>query len=262
MESAMPQVITQLKIVSWLYIFCSIATFFLLVISFMQGRLYFYFNNANCAMKCFTNPLNQSIPNVVELHNDYKTCHEGYIILQDENESKDKQFSDTEKEKNDLIKTSDKPRKDWIICEKKLDAYKKYLEFIGSINRRIEIMGECMADLQMYCTYSKNGDYYNARNMIHNLTCEGDLSQDYYDKIKAPYGKMLKYVLMVKKNFTDLLITGNFEMMQEIYELRKDLPTDKCHFICILGVENLDTQFSSSYWRSFEDGWKFCSKYF
>ena len=58
------------------------------------------------------NPLNQSIPNVVELHNDYKICHEDYMILQDENERKDKQLSDTEKEKNDGIKSLDKTCKD------------------------------------------------------------------------------------------------------------------------------------------------------
>ena len=65
----------------------------------MQGRLHFYVNNVNCAVECFTNPLNQSIPDVVELDNDYKTCHEDYIILQDVNEKKDKQLLDKKKRK-------------------------------------------------------------------------------------------------------------------------------------------------------------------
>ena len=67
---------------------------------------------------------------------------------------------------------------------------------------------------------------------------------------------------MVKKNLTDLLITGNFEMMQEIYEQKKDLPTDNCRFICSLDVEDIDTQFNATYWKAFEDGWKLFSKYF
>ena len=72
----MPQVITQLKIVSWLYIICSIVVFFILVILFIKGRLYFYLNNASCAMNCFTNPLEQTISDVVELHKEYKTSQE------------------------------------------------------------------------------------------------------------------------------------------------------------------------------------------
>ena len=254
--------ITQLKIVSWLYIFCSIATFFILVISFMQGRLYFYFNNANCAVECFTNPLNQSIPNVVELHNNYKTCHEEYIILQDENERKDIKLSDTEKEINDLIKTLNKTRKDWNTSKKKLDAYKEYLDFIGSIDGRIQNMDTCNSYLKSYCDCLKDKDDDCAKRYFNYLKCEDDLPQNYYDKIKASYGRLLKDVLMVKKNLTNLLITGNFEMMQEIYEQKKDLPTDNCHFICSLDVEDLDTQFNATYWKAFEDGWKLFSKYF
>ena len=261
MGSVMPLVITQLKIVAWLYIFCFIVVFLILVFLFMQGRLHFYFNNANCAVECFTNSLDQNITNVVELHNNYKTCHEDYIILQDENERKDKQLSDTEKEKNGLFKTLNKTHKDWRTCKKKLDAYMKYLEFIGSIDGRIRYMDTCNSYLKGYCDCLKE-DYRCAKRFLGYLNCEDDLPQNYYDKIKVSYGRLLDDVLMFKKSLIDLLITGNFEMMQEIYEQKKYLPTDNCRFICSLDVEDIDAHFNATYWKAFEDGWKFFSKYF
>ena len=51
---------------------------------------FFYFNNANCAVECFTNPLNQSIPNVIELHKEHESCHENNIIKQEDNAKQSK----------------------------------------------------------------------------------------------------------------------------------------------------------------------------
>ena len=213
-------------------------------------------------MECFTNPLNQNFPNVVELHNNYKTCHEHYIILQDENERKDMQLSDTKKEKNDLIKTLNKTREDCNTYKKKLDVYEEYLDFIGSIDMQIRNMDTCNSYLKIYCHCLKMEDNNCAKRFFHYLECEDVLPQNYYDKVKESYGKLLRDVLMVKKNLTDLLITGDFEMIKEIYEQKKDVPTDNCHFICNLDVEDLDAQFNATYWKAFEDGWKLFSKYF
>ena len=143
-----------------------------------------------------------------------------------------------------------------------MDAYKKYLELIGSIDGRIQKMDTCYSYLKIYCDCLKDEDHHCAKRFLGYLNCEDNLPQNYYDKIKASDGELLQDVLMVKKNLTDLLITGNFEMMKEIYEQKKDLPTDNCHFICSLDVENIDTQFNATYWKAFEDGWKLFSKYF
>ena len=259
----MPQVITQLKIVSWLYIFCSIATFFILVISFMQGRLYFYFNNANCAVECFTNPLNQSIPDVVELHKEYVTCHENNIIKQEDYEKQSKQLAHTEKEKSDLITKLDETVKDRDACKQKLDTYKKYLDFIGSIDHRIESMDRCSSFLKSHCDCLKDDskDPGCAKRYFNYLKCENPLPQNYHDEIRVSYSTLLNDVIMVKKNLTHLLITGDFEMMKDIYEQKKDLPMDNCHFICSLDVENLNTE-NANYWKAFADGWKLFGKYF
>ena len=260
MGSVMPQVITQLKIVAWLYIICSIATFFILVISFMQGKLHFYFNNANCAVECFTNPLHQNIPNVVELDNDYKTCHEDYIILQDENENKDNQLSDTDKEKNDRIKTLNKTCEDCNTCKMKLDMYEESVKYIRSIDSQIQNMETCNSYLKAYCDCLKDEDHEGAERYFTYLKCEDILPQNYYNNTKASYDRLLNDVLMTRKNLTDLLITGNFKKMLAVYEPKKDLATvtDNCHFMCNLEVEDLHT----TYWRTFEDGWKLFSEYF
>ena len=208
------------------------------------------------------NPLNQSILNLVELHNYYKTCHEDYIILQDENERKDKQLSDTEKMIKGLNNDFNVINKELNTCTKKLDTYKKYLEFIGSIDGRIQNMDTCISYLKSYYDCLKEKDLYRAKRYLGYLKCKDVPSQNNYDIIKASYGELLNGVLMVKKDLTDLLITGNFEMMQERIERKKDLLTDSCHFICSLDVEDLHAQFNVTYWKAFEDGWKLFSKYF
>ena len=261
MESAMPQVITQLKIVSWLYIICSIVVFFILVILFMQGRLYFYFNNASCAMKCFTNPLEQAISDIVELHKEYKTSQENYIILQQNYAQQTKQLEDMKKQKNDLDIELGKTVTHRDVYKQKLDSYKIYLDFIGSIDVRIRNMDMCNSFLKLHCDCLKDDkeDPGCAIRYYKHLNCENALSQDHHDKIKTSYTSLLANVIMVKKNLTELLITGNFAMMQEIYEQKKDLPMDNCHFICSLDVEN---KVNASYWQQFSEGWKLFSKYF
>ena len=263
MESIMPQVITQLKIVAWLYIFGSIVTFFILVILFMQGRLYFYFNNANCAVECFTNPLDQSIPDVVELHEKYLTCHKNYIIKQEDYGKQSKQLAHTENEKSNLTIKLDKTVEDRDACKQKLDTYKKYLDFIGSIDHRVKSMDTCSSYLKSHCDCLKDDskDPGCADRYLDHLKCENALPQNYHDEIRSSYSMLLNEVIMVKKNLTHLLIKGNFEMMKEIYEQKKDLPMDNCHFICSLDVENLNTQ-NASYWKKFADGWQLFSKYF
>ena len=205
----------------------------------MQGRLYFHFNNANCAVECFTNALSQSVPNVVELQRKYESCHKNSIILQD----------------------NCKIQKDQDNCKKKLDAYKKYLEFIGSIDERIKNMDTCNSYLKIYCDCVKDKDEGCANRYLKYLNCEGALPQDYHNKIKASYSRLLDDVIMVKKNLINLLTTGDFDLMQEIYGQKKNLPLDNCRFICSLDVD-LDTQFNATYWKTFADGWQLFRKYF
>ena len=216
MESIMPQVITQLKIVAWLYILCSIVTISILIISFMQGRLFFYFSNANCAVECFTNPLNQSIPNVVELHKEYVTCHENNTVKQEDNAKQSKQLEHTEKEKSHLMTKLDETVKDRDTCKDKLHAYKKYLDFIGSIDHRIKSMDTCNSYLKSHCDCLKDKDLGCAKRYFEYLNCENDLPQNYHDEIRSSYSTLLNDVIMVKKNLTHSLVTGNFEMMKEI----------------------------------------------
>ena len=121
----MSQVITQLKIFAWLYIFCSICALFILAILFIQGRLHFYFNNVNCAVECFTNPLDQTISNVVELHKDYTAYRKKHIIMQNENDKQAKQLANITEEKKNLDKKLEEAEKDRDSFKKKLDAYKE-----------------------------------------------------------------------------------------------------------------------------------------
>ena len=262
MELIMPQVITQLKIVAWLYILCSIVTFSILIISFMQGRLFFYFNNANCAVECFTNPLDQSIPNVVELHKEYAICHENNIIKQEDNAKQAKQLAHTEKEKSDLFIKLDETVEDRDACKQKLNTYKTYLDFIGSIDLRIKSMDTCNSYLKIHCDCLKDKDSGCADRYFKYLSCESALPQNYHDAIRDSYNTLLDDVMMVKKNLTHLLIKGDFEMMKEIYEQKKNLPTDNCHFICSLNAENVNTQHNATHWKAFTEGWKLFSKYF
>ena len=262
MEWLVPHVITQLKTVAWLYNFCIVVTFGILVILFMQGKVHFYFSNANCAIECFANLLNQNISNVVELHKEYVTCHENNIIVQENCAKQAKKLTDIEKEKNDSIIKLNEILKDRDDYKQKLDAYKTYLDFIGSIDQRIRSMDTCNSYLKSYCDCLKDKDSGCAKRYLLYLSCEDALPQDYHDKIMVSYNKLLNDVIWIKKNLTDLLITGNFRMMQEIYEQKKALPMDNCHFICSLDVVNLDTQFNASYWKAFKDGWRLFSKYF
>ena len=85
-------------------------------------------------MECFTNPLNQSIPNVIELHKEHESCHENNIIKQEDNAKQSKQLADTEKEKRDLLIKLNETVEDRDTCKQKLNSYKTYLDFIGSID--------------------------------------------------------------------------------------------------------------------------------
>ena len=182
--------------------------------------------------------------------------------MQDENKKQAKNLVDIKNEKNDLIKKLDKMQKDWDACKKKLDAYKKYLEFIGSIDGRIQKMDTCNSYVKIYCDCVKDKDVGCSKRYLKYLNCKDGLPQNYHDKIKISYSKLLDDVIMIKKNLTYLLITGDFVLMQKIYEDKKNLPLDNCQFICSLDVEDLDVQFNNTYWKKFADGWQFFRKYF
>ena len=193
---------------------------------------------------------------------DNTTYYEKYIIVQDNYTTQARLLAQIEKAKNDLFKQLGETDKDWNTCKQKLNAYNKYLKFIGSIDERIQKMDTCYSYLQTYCINLGKNDYEGAKRFLGYLGCKDALPATYYDKIQASYGILLSDVMMVKKNLTNLIVTGNFTVMQEIYEQKKNLPVDDCHFICSLDVENLDTQFNTTYWKTFQDGWQMFRKYF
>lgn len=155
------------------------------------------------------------------------------------------------KQKNNLDMELGETVTERDVYKQKLDSYKIYLDFIGSIDLRIMKMDTCNSYLKFHCDCLKEDDPGCAKRYFKYLNCEDALSQDHHDKIKTSYNSLLANVIMVKKNLTELLITGNFEMMQEIYEQKKDLPMDNCHFICSLDVEN---KANASYWQQFSEG--------
>ena len=213
-------------------------------------------------MECFTNPLNQTISDVVELHEKYKTCHENNIILQQNYSIQAKQLTDMEKEKNDSIITLNNTVIKQDACEQNLHSYKTYLDFIGSINHRIQNMDVCNSLLKSYCDCLKDGDSGCVGRFFKYLSCEDALPQTYNDKFKAAFNKLLADVIMVRKNLTELLITGDFKMMEEIYEQKKNLPMDNCQFICSLDVQSIDSD-NATYWKKFSDAWNnIFSQYF
>ena len=202
-------------------------------------------------------PLNQ-VNGELDMYMEFLTK---IVTLEEENKRINKQLYDTKIQNSKLILASDKTHEDWNTCKKELDAYKKYLALTESIDTRIQDMDTCISFLKSYCDCLKDEDHHCAKQFFGYLKCEDVLPQNYYDKIKASYHRLLKDILMVKMNLTDLLITGNFEMMQGIYEQKKGFLTDNCHFICNLEVEDLDAQFNATYWKAFEDSWKLFTKY-
>ena len=120
-------------------------------------------------------------------------------------------------------------------------------------------MDTCNSYVKTYCVCVKEKDDECAKRYLKYLNCEKALHQNYHDKIKISYGKLLHDVIMVKNNLTHLLITGDFDVMQEIYEQKKNLPLDNCQFICSLDVQNLD---NATYWKTFADSWQLFHKYF
>ena len=125
-------------------------------------------------------------------------------------------------------------------------------------------MDACNSFLKSHCDCLKDDSKEPgcAKRYLELLKCESNLPQNYHDEIRASYNTLLTEVITVKKNLTRLLITGDFEMMKEIYEQKKDLPMDNCHFICSLDVENLNIQHNATYWKAFAEGWKLFGKYF
>ena len=208
------------------------------------------------------NPLDQTIPNVVELHKNYISCYEAYIIMQDKNKRQDKQLADIQIEKNDLIQALDNTRNELGTSKGKLNSYKMYLEFIGSIANVIHNMDMCKSYLEVYCYCSMNKNAKCAERYYKYLNCKDAIPENHYTTIKGPYIELLDQVLTLKTNLTQLLINGNFELLEEVYEANKDFPMDNCQFICDLDVENVNSKFAESKWKFFEDGWKFFSRYF
>ena len=168
------------------------------------------------------------------------------------------------KEKSDLLIKLDETVEDQDACKQKLNSYKTYLDFIRSIDLRIKRVDTCNSYLKSHCDCLKDKDPACADRYFKYLSCDSALPQNYHDEIRTSCSTLLNDVIMVKKNLTHahLLIQGNFEMMEEIYEQKKNLPTDSCHFICSLNAENVNTQHNATHWKAFAEGWKLFSKYF
>lgn len=146
--------------------------------------------------------------------------------------------------------------------KKKFIIYEGHLRLIGSIDYRIKQMEMCKLQLQQYCSLIENGkssDKEEIKNemerLLDYLECKTEISQDHFKKVKASYARLLNNVLMTKKNLTNLIIKGDFEKMKAAQNREKNLPSDNCHFICDLDVE--DSESSYNYGKAFEKAWEF-----
>jgi len=224
----------------------------------MQRRLHTNSANIDCAMQCFTNQLDQNILSILEqqtsclaenkqLQINLTSCN----CTQDDYKQKYIQQSalldDVNKEKEKLI------------------IYEGHLQLIKSIGDRIKQMQKCKLVLQQYCLLigkeePSDSEKIEIDQLVSFLECKSKISQDHFSKVQAPFYRLLEHVLITKKNLTDLIIQGDFTKMKEAQEQEKNLPSNNCHFICDIDVEDLDESFNYS--KAFETAWKIYSKVF
>ena len=313
-----------LKIALWA---CSIligSVLFALVTT--HGGLHAHSNNINCAIECLKNPLNQSIPNMLDqrasclvekqrLEMDLGECKQNLRDSRENYTTEVQRLANMKKEKDVAVSEKDQIKNDYeqsytnveleknimfkqkksclvekgqlqgrlIRCRinsielksllnnatnksKQLATYIEHLQLLEVIDNHTRELHTCRVWLKEYCTLKQKSstlDKYDNDTMntfAEWLGCEDPLlDASHYDKILPSFTRRVKSILEVREMLEQMLIKGDFKAMRKAQEGVKNLPSEKCKFLCTYNEDEenkeSDDESSSFAAKAFEGGW-------
>ena len=102
--------------------------------------------------------------------------------------------------------------------------------------------------LKEYCELKSKGESklteYERDKMnrfLRYLGCNKAISNNHYHRTFVSFNEKLKSLLETKEYLVELLISGDFKVMETTQDQLKDLPFTKCQFICDLEEREVDT---------------------
>ena len=286
-----------LKFATWACFVLLGSVFFSLITT--HGGLHAHPNNINCAIQCIKNPLDQSIPILLEqktscltdkeqLEENLNNCTRNLKTSQDDYTTQAKELIETKEEKDAAISERDRLSKDCkqnftnatkekdealkqklsCLSEKgqlqgnltsckqnstelkilladatnkseKLATYVEHLQLLEVIDNHTRELETCRVWLKEYCTLkniSSSLDDFQINTMNNFavwLGCEDPLPDGgQYDKILPAFTKRIKSILEVRDKLEHMLVKGDFKAMKNAQEGVKNLPSEKCQFMC------------------------------
>ena len=160
------------------------------------------------------------------------------------------------KEKDEILKEKNKIEGNLISCQqnstelktqladatnksKKLATYVEHLRLLEVIDNHTREMHTCRVWLKDYCTLKqKSSTLDKFENDTMNafakwLGCDDPLPDaNHYEKIVPSFTRRVKSVLEVREKLEQMIIKGDFKAMRSAQEGVKNLPSEKCKFLC------------------------------
>ena len=156
---------------------------------------------------------------------------------------------------------------------KKLATYVEHLQLLEVIDNHTRELHTCRVWLKEYCALkrkhkSSSLDEYenNTMNTFAKwLGCDDPLPDaNHYEKILPSFTRRVKSVLEIRDKLEQMLIRGDFKAMRGAQEGVKDLPSEKCNFLCTYTQDQEDEESkdpSSSFSvKALEAGWNLFSR--
>ena len=203
------------------------------------------------------------------------------------NKDCEQNYSNITQEKNKILKENNQLQGNFISCQhnskelksqladainesKKLVIYVEHLQLLEVIDNHTRELHTCRVWLKEYCTLKrkhKSGtlDKYDNGTMntfAELLGCNNPLPDaSHYDKILPSFTKRLKNILEVREKLEQTLIKGDFKAMRSAQEEVKELPSEKCKFLCTYNEDQESNDPSSSFGvKALEAGWNLFSR--
>ena len=225
-----------------------------------HGGLHAHPNNINCAIQCFKNPLKESIPEILEQK---KSCLT-------EKEQVEGTLSDCINQKLSCLSEKDYLQGNLTSCKQnstelkiqlddavnkseRLATYVEHLRLLEMIDNHTRELETCRVWLKEYCDLKNKSSsldefqIYTMNNFADWLGCK-DPSPDanHYDKILPQFTKRIKSILEVREKLEQMLISGNFKAMKNAQDGVKNLPSEKCQFLCTYSEEDEENEESDN----------------
>ena len=138
---------------------------------------------------------------------------------------------------------------DAVNKSERLATYVEHLRLLSVIDNHTRELETCRVWLKEYCDLKNKSSsldefqIYTMNNFADWLGCKDPLPDaDHYDKILPLFTKRIKSILEVREKLEQMLINGNFKAMKNAQDGVKNLPSEKCQFLCTYSEEDEENE--------------------